>query len=717
MRLDAVVTYADLDWRILFVQDQTGGIYVNPGETKTNLKPGQRIQIEGTTNPGQFKTFVELTRLVPGEMSSLPHSRLRPLSQLLTGAEDCQWGQVEGVVRSATDQGGRLNLTLSAEGEQFVAIVRAERNASNLIDAKVRLEGVYGSSFNDRREFTGLKMFVSSLANVTILKRSPEDVFARAVQPIGTLIQLKTNELPGQRVRVQGVVTEATRENQLLLRDRTAALSVETAGKAEVTPGTLVDAVGFLAANDGQKTLQNALFRRIGFVATNELDAAFGTPPTNAITALQQVRELSPAEATQARPVRVRAVVTYYDREWNTLFVQDASAGIYVNAGDHPLDLSLGDLVELTGVTAPGEYAPIVSKPRFEILGRAALPSPSGATWPELSSGNKDSQWVQVKGVVRFVEVMDGHAHIEVATDGGPLEALLPAFWNEPSPDHLIDATVTLRGACGTVFNQRRQLLGITVHVPTLEFITVDQPAPADPFSLPVQVLSGLLQFSSKDNLDHRVRVQGIVTIQRPGESFYIQDETGGLFVKTKQTNSLSPGDRVDVVGFPMLGGFSPILTAGVFRRIDTGSLPEPAAVTAEQVQSADWNKEIFDARRVRIRGRLLDTVLHGAEKQLMLQDGSYIFSSMLAGEDRSGLIASLQKGSLLELTGVCSVKTDENRNPRSFQIQLANFGDIRVLESPSWWTPDRAFAVIGVVVLIALTASGFVVALRRRVR
>src|SRR6266404_204474 len=56
------------------------------------------------------------------------------------------------------------------------------------------------------------------------------------------------------------------------------------------------------------------------------------------LTSLQQVRQLSTAEATNAFPVRIRGVVTYYDPTWwNILFVQDATAGIYVNrVGENP---------------------------------------------------------------------------------------------------------------------------------------------------------------------------------------------------------------------------------------------------------------------------------------------------------------------------------------------------------------------------------------------
>ena len=42
---------------------------------------------------------------------------------------------------------------------------------------------------------------------------------------------------------------------------------METADKVELTPGTLVDAVGFLTTNSAERFFQETMFRRIGFVA------------------------------------------------------------------------------------------------------------------------------------------------------------------------------------------------------------------------------------------------------------------------------------------------------------------------------------------------------------------------------------------------------------------------------------------------------------------
>jgi PAS domain S-box-containing protein len=434
------------------------------------------------------------------------------------------------------------------------------------------------------------------------------------------------------------------------------------------------------------------------------------------LTSLQQVRQLSTAEASRAYPVRVRGVVTYYDPSWwNILFVQDATAGIYVKTDGQHLDLKPGDLVEMEAETAPGEYAPVVTRPRFQTLAQSAMPMAPAWSFLELSSGRKDSHWVEVKGIVHAADVRDHHLFLEVATDSGRFEAMLPGVWNQ-APAELVNARVRLRGVCGAVFNQRRQLTGIQLFVPGPEFISTEKSGPADPFSLPVRGVASLLQFSTEESVDHRVRVSGTVTLRKPDNSFYIQDETGGVFVKTRQADPPAPGDHVDVVGFPSIGEVTPILTASIFRKTGRRPLPKPAAVTAQEARNTEFDHEVFDARRVRIRARLLDAGLHSAAKQMVLQDGSEIFSAIVEGENQSGALGSLRNGSVLQLTGVCAVKVDRNRDMLSFQIQLAGPGDIRVLESPSWWTPERAFGVTGGMVVVLLTALGFVVALRRRV-
>jgi hypothetical protein len=73
--------------------------------------------------------------------------------------------------------------------------------------------------------------------------------------------------------------------------------------------------------------------------------------------------------------------------------------------------------------------------------------------------------------------------------------------------------------------------------------------------------------------------------------------------------------------------------------------------------------------------------------------------------------------GSLLQLTGICSVQVDENRQPNGFTILLRSPADIVVVRRPSWWTVQHALTVLGCTGVMILAALGWVASLRRRVR
>ena len=64
---------------------------------------------------------------------------------------------------------------------------------------------------------------------------------------------------------------------------------------------------------------------------------------------------------------------------------------------------------------------------------------------------------------------------------------MIPNFLNKPVPTHLVDAKVQVNGVCATIFNQKRQLVGVRLFVPSLGFITSERSAPGDPFGLPIR--------------------------------------------------------------------------------------------------------------------------------------------------------------------------------------------------------------------------------------
>ncbi|MEK7677054.1 MAG: PAS domain S-box protein [Verrucomicrobiota bacterium] len=137
--------------------------------------------------------------------------------------------------------------------------------------------------------------------------------------------------------------------------------------------------------------------------------------------------------------------------------------------------------------------------------------------------------------------------------------------------------------------------------------------------------------------------------------------------------------------------------------------------MTAEQALSAGSNNEIFDSKLVRLRARLLDLITHSKEKMLVLQDGPVIFNAHLDSTDQ--LSSALRVGSVLELTGVCSVQVDASRYPKSFQLHLRSPADLRVLKGAPWLTVRHTVGVLVMMSLIILAVVSWVMALRRRVR
>jgi hypothetical protein len=117
------------------------------------------------------------------------------------------------------------------------------------------------------------------------------------------------------------------------------------------------------------------------------------------------VRKLTGVQTQQKTPVRLHGVVTFYDETLFSRFLQDETAGIYLQFPTNiiPPALMPGQVVEVTGVGAPGEYAPMVMVEKIEVTGKQALPLAKPVTYEQLASGVEDSQFVEVIGIVRSV--------------------------------------------------------------------------------------------------------------------------------------------------------------------------------------------------------------------------------------------------------------------------------------------------------------------------
>jgi signal transduction histidine kinase/CheY-like chemotaxis protein/HPt (histidine-containing phosphotransfer) domain-containing protein len=448
--------------------------------------------------------------------------------------------------------------------------------------------------------------------------------------------------------------------------------------------------------------------------------------PLPTLTSAHDAHGLTLEQAGRNYPVHLRTVVTYYDSSVDprnpTFFVSDSSGAIFVEPSSLPaVPFQAGDLVEITGVSAAGSYGPVIKTGSVQLIGKSLLPATAPrVTMTALLSGSEDGQWVEVEGVVHAVWRTGKDVNLELALSDGAITATTLEEAGADS-DSLVDAEVTLRGNQAPRFNHQVQMTGAQLFFPNRAQVTIEEPAPPHPFSLPVSPVSGLLRFTPNPALHHRVHIRGTVTLAWPGRLLCIQDGAHGLCAQTDQTTPLSPGELVDVIGFPMIGGFTPTLTHATYEGARVQQPVPVVAVTAEQALRGD-----LDARLVALEGQLIGRDESAGDPNIVLSSGKYVFSAILPSQPGALRMPEWKKGTTFKIVGICSLKpaTDKADKleqgfaiPESFSILLRSTADVVVIKSPSWWTPAHALAMLGVAALLTLVVLGWVIVLRRRVQ
>ncbi|SPE22082.1 putative Histidine kinase [Acidobacteriia bacterium SbA2] len=424
---------------------------------------------------------------------------------------------------------------------------------------------------------------------------------------------------------------------------------------------------------------------------------------------IRQVRELPSENARFGYPIHVRGVVTYSDKAQGDLFVQDSTAGIYVTTDATTLELHSGQTVEVTGISGPGDFASQIENPRIQVLGQGPLPPPKRVAGEEFVTGFEDSQFVEIEGVVRSAAENQNRLLLHVASG----TAIIPVYVLDykPIPRDLVGAKVIVRGVSGGTYNPRMQFLGATLLVPGLKNLTIEEPASADPFSIPLRPIHLVQRLAPVGAYNQAVHVQGIVTLQSLGQRVFIRDAQEGLKVETRQTTRLNVGDRVDVVGYPAVGDFSPMLQDAVYRKIGSGADPPPLAATAAQALSG-----IYDCELIQIRGRVLGVSLRGNQRSLTLNSDGVMVEAEIEGAEEQAAVVHARTGSLVQVTGICDVRVDENRNPAAFAMLLRAPNDIVVLQQAPWWNLQRTLILLGISALAVVVVLVWVGMLRRRV-
>jgi diguanylate cyclase (GGDEF)-like protein len=291
---EATVGYSRGYEDLLFVQDGDAAIFVRP-PTTAELAPGDRILVRGTTQ-ASFRP------LVVGNSVTLLHHGPPPspipstFEELIRAQHDCMLVTIHATVHAAdlvtslTAPVRSARLQLLAEGGHFEANLDNDdaNTLKSLLDADVEITGVVAGKFDNKMQQTGIVLYVSSLADVHVLKRAGSSPWSLPVTPMDqVLVNYHMRNLT-PRIRVHGTVTYYRPGSAVVLQDGARSLWIETHSREPLQVGDLADAVGFPDAHNRLLTLtdsdfqdshvfqpiapQLATWRQLGYWSSNKAD-------------------------------------------------------------------------------------------------------------------------------------------------------------------------------------------------------------------------------------------------------------------------------------------------------------------------------------------------------------------------------------------------------------------------------------------------------------
>ena len=391
---EATVGYCRGYENLLFVQDGSDAIFVRP-PTGTQLSPGDRILVQGITR-ASFRPLIVGNRLTLLRHGAPPKSLPATFDQLIRAEDDSLIVTVHAFVRAvdlvvagagnAPIVSSRLQLV--TEGGHFEANLDSHDPDAlkGLLDAEVEITGAAAGKFDDKMQQTGIVLYVPSLTNIHVLKRSSTGPWSLPVTPMDQILAVYHENDLTPRVRVHGTITYYQPGSAIVLQDGAKSMWIAVHTHEPLQIGDLADATGFpesherlLTLTDGE-ILDSHLFRpiapqpatwhQLGFWSSNSPDGHMYDLVSIEGTVVTKIREASQDEYVLATEDRLFTAIYRHP---------PASAAV------PPMrDIPLGSTVRVAGICVivdantvnPGEEVP------FNILLRnfddiAVLANPS----------------------------------------------------------------------------------------------------------------------------------------------------------------------------------------------------------------------------------------------------------------------------------------------------------------------------------------------------
>jgi len=436
--------------------------------------------------------------------------------------------------------------------------------------------------------------------------------------------------------------------------------------------------------------LQSAAFDSAEIGRTFDIEASLATPCHKGVESSFAVED-----ASGAALIRKDTVFNPAARAW------------------HEKSFAAGTRAHITGVIGLGRRSrrayPYCST--LEKIGSAPAPKPIPVSPAEFLSGKYDCRLVVVNAIVRDIvadEVNPDYKYVILDMKGEIVP--MPVGARHPILESLaIGSEIEVTGVCApTQLGIRRQIGRHIMH----SKIRIVSNARDNPYDAPL--LEDFTRLRPQDIATlGRHRAIGQVIAAWHGDNALLKCDDGRIVrIETDGGSAPRYGDRVEAVGFPESDLYRINLSRATWRRVPSVVAADetPRSVEADALLTDETGRHCFDpyaqGHAIRLRGIVRNMPGEGnVDGRFNIESGKFIVP--VDASATPDAMNGLSVGCEVSVAGTCVMEIDNWRPNlpfpaiRGFFVVVRRPSDVTVLSRPSWWTPPRLAAVVGILALV----------------
>jgi hypothetical protein len=186
--------------------------------------------------------------------------------------------------------------------------------------------------------------------------------------------------------------------------------------------------------------------------------------------------------------------------------------------------------------------------------------------------------------------------------------------------------------------------------------------------------------------LEHPVLVHGVVTCSTDF-GIFIQDKTGGIWVRWKHPRDFATGEEIEVKGHTDAGEFSAAVQAETIRKLGHAPMPRPASVTFEQLLTGDEEAQYVTITGLVLSVEIRPNVPDSQNVWLKVAVNGGIVLATLPAKDATRAGQLIDATVRIDAPATCA--KNQNRQITSVVLPMPSIHNLTVIRPP----PEDLFA------------------------